>query len=446
MVSLEKQDLSIVIENKQNFGEVHTPYSFIEKMFELIPSNIFLEPERKWLDPGAGRGYFSLFLYNKLMGSLSELFPDNEQRRKHILSNMIWMIELNPQHQETIQKAFGTTQLNLIRDDFLEKNTTINLPVFDMVIGNPPFNSGGLKKVPTNSEKDKKKDGKTIWSQFIKKSLSLLSPNGLLLFVVPSIWMKEDKEGMYFYMNQYKIHKLHCLTNTEMNKIFKGHAQTPSCYFLLEKKSTEKKVLLYDNDVKVYVDYPLRSENILPVACAYMVKNLMPYVDKYGSLDFVKKTNLPGKQINLSAQKSKDYSYPNIKTCILKNKIQPELVIEYSNKPCVYHDKKKLVLAHGMYGFPFIDAKGEYGISNRDKYVFLSDNLEELEMLHNFLSSSLVFYLWDSTRYRMKYLEKYVFSLLPNVLKMTEEERRAFTNEVNINKNIKISEAKYLSL
>lgn len=441
MVSLEKQDLSIVLENKQNFGEVHTPYSFIERMFELFPEDIFDDPERKWLDPGAGKGYFSLYLYDKLMKSLEKSFPNHEKRREHILSNMIWMIEINPIHIETIEKAFGTKKLNLISNDFLTIENN-ELPDFDIVIGNPPFNSGGLKKVPTNSEKSKKMDGKTIWSQFIKKSVSLLSSNGLLLFVVPSIWMKEDKEGMYFYMNQYKIHKLHCLTNTEMNQIFRGHAQTPSCYFLLEKKSTEKKVLLYDKDVNSYVDYPLRSENIIPVACAHVVKKMMPYVDKYGSLAFVKKTNLPGKQIRLSTQKSKDYSYPNIKTCVLKDKIQPELVMEYSNKPCVFHGEKKLVLAHGMYGFPYIDRKGDFGISNRDKYVFLSDNLEELEILHRFLSSPLVFYLWDSTRYRMKYLEKYVFSLLPNVLKMSDEERKVFDSDMDI----KLPRLKYLSL
>jgi hypothetical protein len=189
------------------------------------------------------------------------------------------------------------------------------------------------------------------------------------------------------------------------------------------------------------VDYPLRSENILPVACANAVKILMPYVDKYGSLSFVKKTNLPGKQIKLSPHKNKDFPYSNIKTCILRDKIKPELVVEYSNKPCIYHGKKKLVLAHGMYGFPFIDEKGDYGISNRDKYVFLCESLEELTILHKFLSSSLAFYLFDATRYRMKYLEKYVFALLPNVLKMSEVERKQLETIY-----IKIPPSKYLSL
>jgi hypothetical protein len=83
---------------------------------------------------------------------------------------------------------------------------------------------------------------------------------------------------------------------------------------------------------------------------------------------------------------------------------------------------KKLVLAHGMYGFPFIDDEGVYGISNRDKYVYLSNNLNHLQKLHDFLSSDLAFYLYNATRYRMKYLEKYIFSYLPNILLMREDE------------------------
>lgn len=123
-----------------------------------------------------------------------------------------------------------------------------------------------------------------------------------------------------------------------------------------------------------------------------------------------------------SQTKSKKYPYANIKTCILKDKLQPELVIQYSNKPCPFYGKKKLVLAHGMYGFPFIDVTGNYGISNRDKYVFESDNIEHLNRLSSFLSSDLAFYLFNATRYRMKYLEKYIFRYLPNVLNMSENE------------------------
>ena len=36
-------------------------------------------------------------------------------------------------------------------------------------------------------------------------------------------------------------------------------------------------------------------------------------------------------------------------------------------------------------------------------------------LLKAFLSSKLAFYIYDATRYRMKYLEKYAFELLPDI-------------------------------
>jgi hypothetical protein len=435
MESLPKQDLTINIENKQNYGEVHTPYSLIYKMFSMLPSSIFSDPNKKWLDRGAGRGFFSLFLHTQLMKGLVKHFPDSDKRSRHILENMIWMVEINPEHLENIQKLFAfqsSSKLNLINQDFL---TNDSLPEFDVVIGNPPFNFGGLKKVPTNNERNKKMDGRTVWSQFIKHSISHLKPNGLLLFIVPSIWMKEDKQGMYFYMTQYKLHKIHCLTNTEMNKYFKGHAQTPSCFFLLEKKSTDKKVLLYDEDIDNYIEFPLRPENIIPVKCANIITQILPYVDKYGSLNAMIKSNLPSREISISATKTKTHTFPNIKTTVLKDKVQPELVIEFSNKPCPFYGKSKLIMAHGMYGFPYVDSEGMYGISNRDKYIYLSDNIANLTRLAKFLSSSLVFHLFNATRYRMKYLEKYIFSYLPNILAMREEEVTEMISRFEVPKN-----------
>ena len=417
-MDLPLQNLNVNLENKQNFGEVHSPYSLIERMMSTIPKELFEDPTKRWLDPGAGRGYFSIFLLNKLMNSLSSSIPDPVTRKQHIIEKMIWMVELNQEHQDALLQVFPGG--NLVTQDYLMTNQNQLGGLFDVIIGNPPFNFGGLKKVPTNTKRAKKMDGKTIWSQFIKQSVSLLKKNGLLAFIIPSIWMKEDKEGMYFYMTQFKLHKIHCLTNTEMNSFFKGHAQTPSCYFLLEKKDTDKKVLLYDKDFAKYIEFPLRPENVLPVACASILKDILPYVDKYGSLKHVIKSNLPARSMQFSSHKSKNFPYANIKTCVIKNKVQPELVIEYSNKPCPFYNKCKLVLAHGMYGFPYIDKKGNYGISNRDKYIFESDNLEHLKILHDFLSTDLVFYLFNATRYRMKYLEKYIFRYLPNVLNMDE--------------------------
>ena len=80
------------------------------------------------------------------------------------------------------------------------------------------------------------------------------------------------------------------------------------------------------------------------------------------------------------------------------------------------HGVKKIVLAHKMYGFPFLDDEGNYGISNRDNYIILNDN----EKIKYFLSTKLALYIFESTRYRMKYLEKYAFEFIPDITKLPD--------------------------
>ena len=75
-------------------------------------------------------------------------------------------------------------------------------------------------------------------------------------------------------------------------------------------------------------------------------------------------------------------------------------------------------MAHGMYGFPTIDKAGLYGISNRDKYVILRDDMKDLSKLQKFFSTKTALYLFECTRYRMKYLEKYIFELIPDITKL----------------------------
>ena len=288
---------------------------------------------------------------------------------------------------------------------------------FDVIIANPPFNVEGIIKVPSNKTLNKKHDGKAIWGEFINKSINFLKKNGVLTFITPSIWMKND-HPMFEKISQYKILKLHTLTNTETNKIFHGQAQTPTCYFILIKTHSDSKAIdLYDKSINEYVRFNI-SSNLgellsIPLFGASIFKKLHPFIEKWGHL-IVSKTNMPKKNIKLSPNKSIEYPYYNIKTCLL-NKIIPKLVINYSNEPCVFHGIPKLILAHKMYGFPYYDKSGQYGISNRDNYVIYGKSDNDLKRIKDFLSTKFALYLFEGTRYRMKYLEKYVFQLTPDI-------------------------------
>ncbi len=401
-------------ENKINYGEINTPFTLVNEMLDMMPIDIFRNKNLKWLDPGCGYGYFSIILFKRLFTGLADIIVDEKERRDHIIKNMIWMIEINDEHMENLKGVFGD-DANIINHDFIEYNFSLQ---FDIILGNPPYNCNGQKKVPTNSDLSKKEDGYTAWFYFVRKSMSLLKNNGYLLFIIPSIWMKPDKAKIYDYMLQFKILKLHTLTNTQTNKIFSGNAQTPTCYFLLQNTKPNEYITLYDTTLSAYVDYVLKPQVPIPVFGASVVNKLREYTDKFGSLSVIK-TNTLSKKISVSKDPSKSFCYKNVKTCTL-NGVTPKLVIEYTNAEGPYHNVPKLILAHKMYGFPYYDKKGEFGISNRDNYVIINKTHQEFLELRDFFSTKLALYLFEATRYRMKYLEKYIFELIPDITKITD--------------------------
>ena len=74
-------------------------------------------------------------------------------------------------------------------------------------------------------------------------------------------------------------------------------------------------------------------------------------------------------------------------------------------------------MAHKRLGCPVMDLGGNFGLSTRDNYVITGDDytLDELDTIYRFLNTRLVKFLFECVKYRMNYLEKYVFQLLPDV-------------------------------
>jgi hypothetical protein len=401
--------------NKVQLGELFTPPSLVEEMLDTLPASLFSNPKLRWLDPGCGKGQFSKSVLDRLMVGLEKAFPEKENRRLHITSKMIDMVEINQEHMDTIHSTFGTN-CNLIVDDFLGAN--LGDERYDVVVGNPPYNFNGVKKVPTNNQLEKKSDGITPWIEFVRKSVSLLKPGGYLLFIVPALWMKPDKARMYQFILNYKIECLRAFSNTETNKLFSYSAQTPTCYFLLKKVPSDGVVPIFDKSMGLLVDYDHRPSRPLPIVGASVVSRMKPFLCKAGHL-LATKTNMPGKATKFSSAQSTEFSFPYIKTCILEDG-GPRLKIEYGDRPDKFRGRTKLVLAHKMYGFPYLDRNGEMGISNRDNYVISEYSHGDLERIQAFLSTCFALFIYDCTRYRMKYLEKYAFELLPDITRLED--------------------------
>ena len=418
-----EQTFNVSKEDKIEYGEIYTPFSLINKMLDLFDQTVFMQPDKRWLDVGAGLGYFSLSLFERLNQGLTAAgWTDERVRKEHIVENMLYMAELKESNINALRAVFGT-KANIIPGDFMAEGSGSQATIYDYIIGNPPYNSRGIKKVPTNKERDKKKDGTTAWIKFVQKSLDLLkAETGQLCLIVPSIWLKPDKAGIHLLLTRYKIEKMHCLNGNETNLIFKGEAQTPTCYFLLTKRDTNKEIVLYDIKRQSYVNFPHKSGEPIPMFGVAIIQKLYKWLMKVGVLN-VKKTNMPSVKSKFTETPyineivTEQYPYINIKSCLLE-KLQPVLLINYSDTPQAFQGIKKLVLAHKMYGFPYYDKEGIYGISNRDNYVITGKTDAEFMQLQAFLSTKLALYVFEATRYRMKYLEKYAFQFLPDITKL----------------------------
>jgi hypothetical protein len=412
-----KQKIIVDSATKQKYGEIFTPFSLVESILGLLPKSIFSNKNLKWLDAAAGTGYFSMIVFKRLVENLQAQFPDINSCQEHILKEMMYYSELQERNIAVLEDLF---QNNVFKGDFLSLNPSTT---FDIIVTNPPYNTNGSIKVPTNKTQDKKKDGKSSWFNFIKKCIELLNPGGHLCAIVPAIWMKPDKQGAYKFLNSYHIDKIHCLDNTETNRVFKGQAQTPTCYFHLIKEPCFPEIFLFDRDLSAYISYPMRENRIIPLFAQSIIVKMLPFLEKVGPIKF-HRTNLPRKHVKFRNierrhQPTKNYPYKNIHTCIL-HKCKAKMVFHYSSEPCSFYGDIKLVLAHKMYGFPYLDKNGDCGISNRDIYVIKDYEQEELRRWQGFLSTKTARYLFEATRYRMKYLERYIFELIPDITKLDD--------------------------
>ena len=169
---------------KKKYGEVFTPMELINEMLDKLPSEVWTNKELKWYDPAAGMGNFPIAVYLRLMNTLKDIILDDDERKKHIIENMLYMGELNKKNCLIIKQIFNIDdkyKLNLYEGDTLELNIKNYFKVkkFDIIIGNPPYNEE-LTKV----------GAKPLYNKFIEYYVDKCE---LLTFIVPSRWFSGGK-------------------------------------------------------------------------------------------------------------------------------------------------------------------------------------------------------------------------------------------------------------
>jgi hypothetical protein len=186
-----KKYLNVREEEKNLFGEVFTPIELICEMLSKLPPKVWKNPDLKWLDPANGIGNFPIVVYYKLMESLKGYKPPKGKTLStYIIEDMLYMVELNPINVRICKKIFKwinpKAKPNIFKVSFfkwIDPNAKPNIYPgdikFDIIMGNPPYNSGGVQK-----------GGGVFWKDFVFSSIDILNKNGYLVFVHPTGWRK----------------------------------------------------------------------------------------------------------------------------------------------------------------------------------------------------------------------------------------------------------------
>jgi len=411
-----EQNFSIPKERKQLYGEVTTDFTVIDMMLDALPSNVWENSELKWLDIGCGQGYISYAILKRLEKSLLKCFKTKEDCQKHILTNMLYMVEINEYHYPQLLHLFGENA-NIIIDNIIDpaKLQTRTLKgSIDVIVENPPYNINGMIKTPTNNETNKKNDGLCVWRDFLTISRTYLRENGLISIITPAIWLRNDKLNTYkFIFDNFDLLKCRCLSADETRKVFHGKAQTPTSIFSIKKReniseSNDLSGLFWDNDS--YVAYNFKRGNPIPLKNYRFISEIRGNLNKTGHLS-VRKTNCLSRLNKAVSEENKDFPFLAIKSRSRKG----DIVYEYCKKATKYQHEPKIIMANKMFGMPIIDDSGIYGISTRDNYVIIGKSTEEMIKIKKYIESDYVQRIFDSFRYRMRYLEREAFLFVPNI-------------------------------
>jgi len=343
---------------KDQFGEVFTPMYLINEMLDNLDKSyikehgrsIFTEQSFKWFDPASGMGNFPIAVYLKLMEGLKTQIPNDEDRKKHIIENMLYMSELNKKNVFITHQIFNMNnqyKLNLNEGNSLELNTENiwGIKKFDVVMGNPPYNKskdGTLKGGY---------GGRSLWDLFVVKSLNeWVNENSYLVFIHPPSWRKPE-HYLWEVLGKKQLLYLKTYSKKEGNKIF--GCSTLVDYYVLKNTSIYQETTVHGQDGKIY-SINLNDWNFLPSGVFDNIQKIL------GKNEILYSSSIyDARRPYVSITKTEKNNLPVVHNMTKKD----GLGFVYSSEDKGHFGVSKVILSFGEFQYPYNDWNGEYGMS-----------------------------------------------------------------------------------
>jgi hypothetical protein len=382
------------IEKKTQYGEVLTPLSTVSDMLTSLDDaykkeetiSIFSNPNLKWFDPALGIGNFLIVLYYKLMDGLKSVIINSEQRKKHILENMLYSSEILASNILLYKKIFNFTKykLNIHEGDTLKINIseTFGIKYFDVVLGNPPYNIDGIKH----------KGQKNIYVFFDMMALNKwIKPNGYLLFIHPPVYripnhkIQHTKINLNEIITQKKIETIIMYNISTMYRLMNVMINADIIIIKNTKNDLLSKTKIIDINGDCYYKSIKPNDFIVNFGINLMEKIKNKCTN--GTVDLILNSEMHAQNIILDENNS--HLYKNIHG-ITKKGIK---IVMSNKKHTYYHTPKLIINGIGSYNYVFHDIKGEYGLT-QSPVAIINPEGNTIKLIQ----SPLFHYIADSTK------------------------------------------------
>ena len=398
-----KQHLPVKKIEKDKYGEVFTDPELINKMLDLFPKNVWTNPDLKWLDPATGAGFFMILVYQRLMKGLEKWETNTTKRSKHIITDMLHMVEINQKNCDICKNLFGKSA-QIVCSDFLNDGIFKNMS-FDCIVGNPPFQDDyGLSKSGKRINGGKSK----LYERIFLKSYSMLNSGGYISFLVPDNMFSGNGSESYKVILENFVPFVSF--NFSNQSYFPGIQQN-ICYFILQKGSNKnnnknKNLLTTIENSTSQFQLKLEDRPVNPIRNwnSHTEQLIKKYVSnernnvKYNRGSNLKSYKSFNKSFNLNKTKKRGINYPIIYT------LNKTLSTNNPKLASGFGQKKAIIFAISVDLAFKMDYTGKYGAGPNTFYIPFK-TISEGKRIEQFLKSDDYKKLALSTKTSRQYLK-----------------------------------------